>query len=288
MGLSTHAARELAPPPGRAGWLSDWVYRALSSSRDLPGAVFPQFTRRPWVSGPVRQSRDLLVDLAPLGVNRVNASSIHSSKAGPPLKKLKVVTHLRKQVLSWSALIAVVMASSNFGFSQERRRPVRKPDVPFVASVDEVVETMLRTAEVTDKDTVYDLGCGDGRIVIAAASKYGARGVGVDINPVRIRESRRNARKAGVSRKVTFIEQDLFKADLSQATVVVIYLDPEVNLRLRPKLLRELKPGARVVSNSFDMGDWKPDKVVKLTVAGSECIIYYWAIASRGKSSADK
>jgi len=180
------------------------------------------------------------------------------------------------------------MASSNFGFSQERRRPVRKPDVPFVASVDEVVETMLRTAEVTDKDTVYDLGCGDGRIVIAAASKYGARGVGVDINPVRIRESRRNARKAGVSRKVTFIEQDLFKADLSQATVVVIYLDPEVNLRLRPKLLRELKPGARVVSNSFDMGDWKPDKVVKLTVAGSECIIYYWAIASRGKSSADK
>jgi len=198
------------------------------------------------------------------------------------------VTHLRKQVLSWSALIAVVMAPSNFGFSQERRRPVRKPDVPFVASVDEVVETMLRTAEVTDKDTVYDLGCGDGRIVIAAASKYGARGVGVDINPVRIRESRRNARKAGVSRKVTFIEQDLFKTDLTQATVVVIYLDPEVNLRLRPKLLRELKPGARVVSNSFDMGDWKPDKVVKLTVAGSECIIYYWAIASRGKSSADK
>ncbi len=197
------------------------------------------------------------------------------------------MTYLLKQVLSWSALIAVAIASSNFGFSQERRRPARKPDVPFTASVDEVVDAMLRTANVTDRDTVYDLGCGDGRIVIAAASKYGAHGFGVDINPVRIKESRRNARTAGVSQKVTFIEQDLFKTDLSQATVVMIYLDPGMNLRLRPKLLRELKPGARVVSNSFDMGDWKPDKVVKLTVAGSECVIYYWAIASRRKSSDD-
>jgi SAM-dependent methyltransferase len=195
--------------------------------------------------------------------------------------------YLRKQALSWSVLIAVVMASSNYGFPQERRRPVRKPDVPFVASVDEVVDTMLKTAEVTDKDTVYDLGCGDGRIVIAAASKYGARGVGVDINPLRIKESRRNARNAGVSKKVTFIGQDLLKTDLSQATVVVIYLDPKMNLRLRPKLLRELKPGTRVVSNSFDMGDWKPDKVVKLTVAGSECVIYFWAIASHRKSGND-
>jgi len=175
-------------------------------------------------------------------------------------------------------MIAIVMASLNYGVSQERRRPVRKPDVPFAPSVDEVVDMMLRTAQVTDKDTVYDLGCGDGRIVITAANKYGARGVGVDINPIRIKESRRNARKSGVSQKVTFIEQDLLKTDLSQATVVMIYLDPAMNLRLRPKLLRELKPGARVVSNSFDMGDWKPDKVVKLTVAGSVCTIYYWII----------
>jgi len=175
-------------------------------------------------------------------------------------------------------MIAMVTSSLNYGFSQERRPPVRKPDVPFAPSVDEVVDMMLRTAEVTDKDTVYDLGCGDGRIVISAASKYGARGVGVDINPIRIKESKRNARKSGVTQKVTFIEQDFFKTDLSQATVVVIYLDPGMNLRLRPKLLRELKPGARVVSNSFDMGDWKPDKVVKLTVAGSECFIYYWVI----------
>jgi SAM-dependent methyltransferase len=198
------------------------------------------------------------------------------------------VPNLRKQVLSWSTLFAIVMSSSNFAFSQTRQRPVRKPDAPFAASVDEVVDMMLKTADVTDKDTVYDLGCGDGRIVIAAASKYGARGVGVDINPIRVKESRRNAQKAGVSQKVTFIEQDLFKTDLSQATVVVIYLDPKVNLRLRPKLLRELKPGARVVSNSFDMGDWKPDKLVKLTVAGSDCFIYYWAIASRRKSGNDE
>ncbi|HKQ76984.1 MAG TPA: methyltransferase domain-containing protein [Blastocatellia bacterium] len=190
------------------------------------------------------------------------------------------MNHLLKQVLSLSVLIAAVMAFSDFCFPQERRRPVRKPDVPFAASVDDVVDAMLKTAEVTDKDVVYDLGCGDGRIVIAAASKYGARGVGVDINPVRIKESRRNSRNAGVSHKVTFIEQDFFKTDLSQATVVMIYLDPKVNLRLRPKLIRELKPGARIVSNSFDMGDWKPDKVVKLTVAGSECFIYYWRIPS--------
>jgi SAM-dependent methyltransferase len=190
------------------------------------------------------------------------------------------VTYHWKRVLSLSTLIAVVMASLNVGFSQERRRPARKPDVPFVASVDEVVDAMLKTAEVTDKDTVYDLGCGDGRVVIAAAVKYGARGVGIDINPVRIKESRRNARNAGVSEKVTFIAQDLLRTDLSRATVVALYLDPKMNLRLRPKLLRELKPGARVVSNSFDMGDWKPDKVVKLIVAGSECVIYFWTIAS--------
>jgi len=137
---------------------------------------------------------------------------------------------------------------------------------------------MLKTAGVTEKDVVYDLGCGDGRIVIAAAQKYGARGVGVDINPKLIHQSKRNARRAGVSRKVSFIRQDFFKTDIRSASVVAVYLDPKVNLRLRPKLLRELKPGSRVVSNSFDMGDWRPDKVFKLTVAGSECTIYYWVI----------
>ena len=147
-----------------------------------------------------------------------------------------------------------------------------------MASVDEVIDAMLKVAQVSEKDTVYDLGCGDGQIVIAAARDYGARGIGIDINPKRTKNGRVNARKAGVNEKVTFITQDFFKTDLSSATVIMLYLDPKVNLRLRPKLLRELKPGVRVVSNSFDMGDWKPDQVVKLVVAGSECTVYCWVI----------
>lgn len=170
---------------------------------------------------------------------------------------------------------AGLLSTGKVGGQPQRPRP---PDVPFVATVDEVADAMLKMAGVTAQDVVYDLGCGDGRIVIAAAQQYGARGVGVDINPQRIRESRRNAQQAGVSGRVRFVAQDLFKTDLRAATVVALYLDPQVNLRLRPKLRRELKPGARVVSNSFDMGDWKPDKVVKLMVAGSECTIYYWVI----------
>jgi ribosomal protein L11 methylase PrmA len=124
---------------------------------------------------------------------------------------------------------------------------------------------------------VYDLGSGDGRLVITAAKKYGARGVGVEIDPQLVRLSRENARKAGVSERVRFVSQDLFKTDLGPATVVTLYLRPEVNLRLRPKLLRELRPGARVVSNTFDMGDWKPDVA---RAVGLETI-YYWAIPPR-------
>lgn len=185
---------------------------------------------------------------------------------------------MEKRCWSGFAVFTAIVAFATLGFAQKEAQPLRKPDVPFVISVDDVVDTMLKTANVTDKDIVYDLGCGDGRIVIAAAQKYGARGVGIDINPKRIRESRRNAQRAGVSDKVRFATQDFFKSDIRPATVVAIYLDPEVNLRLRPKLLRELKPGTRVVSNSFDMGDWKPDKVVKLMVAGSECTVFYWVI----------
>jgi precorrin-6B methylase 2 len=173
---------------------------------------------------------------------------------------------------------AGLLSAGNVG--GEPQRP-RQPDVPFVVTVDEVIDAMLKTAGVKAQDVVYDLGCGDGRIVITAAQRYGARGVGVDINPQRIRESRRNARRAGVNNEVSFIAQDLFKTDLRPATVVAIYLDPQVNLRLRPKLWRELRPGTRVVSNSFDMGDWQPDKTVKLMVAGSECTIYYWVIPAR-------
>jgi ubiquinone/menaquinone biosynthesis C-methylase UbiE len=158
-----------------------------------------------------------------------------------------------------------------------RQAQKKRLDAPFVPSMVEIAEGMLKLAKVTKDDVVYDLGCGDGRIVIMAAKKFGARGVGVDIDRERIRESNRNARKAGVAGRVRFIRQDLFETNISKATVVTLYLKPEVNLRLRPKLLRELKPGTRVVSNSFDMGDWVPDKIE--AVLGNS--IYFWIIPQK-------
>lgn len=155
--------------------------------------------------------------------------------------------------------------------------PQRKiaTDVPFVPTLPEIVEEMLRLAKVGPNDVVYDLGCGDGRLVITAVKRFGARrGVGIDIDPERIKESRENARALGVTNRVKFIQQDLFKTNIKEATVVTLYLLPEVNLRLRPKLLAELKPGTRVVSNSFDMGDWKYEKVAFV----GEQPIYFWTI----------
>jgi SAM-dependent methyltransferase len=133
-------------------------------------------------------------------------------------------------------------------------------DVPYVPTTTEAVKAMLKLADVRKSDVVYDLGCGDGRIVIAGAKEYGAHGVGIDINPERIQEAEENARKAGVAKLVRFEENDLFDADIHEATVVTLFLLNSVNLKLRPKLLRELKPGTRIVSNTFNMGDWKPDK----------------------------
>ncbi|OGP61158.1 MAG: hypothetical protein A2162_07025 [Deltaproteobacteria bacterium RBG_13_52_11b] len=137
-----------------------------------------------------------------------------------------------------------------------------KLDVPYEPSSKEVVGAMLEIARVGDTDVVYDLGCGDGRIVIAAAQKKGARGVGVDLDPERIKESLENARKANVADRVEFFQQDLFQTDIGKATVVMLYLWPEVNLKLRPKLLRELKPGTRVVSHSHDMESWEADQTM--------------------------
>jgi ribosomal protein L11 methylase PrmA len=138
-------------------------------------------------------------------------------------------------------------------------------DVPYVPSPPEVVDAMLKLANVTAGDIVYDLGCGDGRIVITAVQKFkAARGVGIDINPERIREAGENAKNAGVTDRVRFIEKSFFDAEIKDATVVTLYLLSDVNLRLRPKLLKELKAGTRIVSHSFDMGDWKPDKQVEL------------------------
>jgi len=139
--------------------------------------------------------------------------------------------------------------------------PPRKPDVFYVPTPQPVVDAMLKLAHVTDQDVVYDLGCGDGRIPITAAQKYGARGVGIDIDPKRIEEANENAKAAGVTGKVRFLMQDLFESDIHDATVVTLYLLPSLNEKLIPKLKKELKPGTRIVSHAFDMGrTWPPDE----------------------------
>ena len=150
-------------------------------------------------------------------------------------------------------------------------------NTPYVQTPDHVVDAMLKLAGVKKSDTVYDLGCGDGRIVIRAAKEYGARGVGIDISPERIQEARANARKAGVETLVKFELNDLFDADIHDASVVALYLLADANLRLRPKLLKDLKPGSRVVSHDFAMGDWKPEKTE--VIRGSR--IYLWTIPGR-------
>ena len=149
-------------------------------------------------------------------------------------------------------------------------------DVPYVPTPHAVVDKMLEVAQVGPNDVVYDLGCGDGRIVIAAAKK-GARGVGIDIDEQRIREARSNAAAAGVADRVQFRQEDLFKTDFREATVVTMYLLTSVNMRLRPRLLAELKPGTRIVSHAFDLGDWKPLETHKV---GSSTV-YYWVVPQR-------
>jgi SAM-dependent methyltransferase len=156
-----------------------------------------------------------------------------------------------------------------------RGRPSRKLDVWYVPTPHEIVQEMMDVAKVRAGDVVYDLGCGDGRMVIAAAKKYGTRGVGVDLDPARIREARANARREGVEHLVTFEVGDLFETDIKEATVVMLYLLPELNRRLKPRLFEQLRPGARVVSHDFDMGrDWPADEYIKLGGDG----IYLWVM----------
>jgi SAM-dependent methyltransferase len=161
-------------------------------------------------------------------------------------------------------------------FAMGQAAPKREPDVPYVPTRDAVVAGMLELAGVKKGDILYDLGCGDGRIVITAAQKFGTRGTGIDIDPARIKEAQENARKAGVTGLVKFMEQDLFDTKFSDATVITLYLLPALNLKLRPKLL-QLKPGTRIVSHSFDMGDWKPDKSIE--VDGEH--IFFWVVPAR-------
>jgi SAM-dependent methyltransferase len=156
-----------------------------------------------------------------------------------------------------------------------QQRPL---DVPYVPSRPEVVAAMLRMAKVTKNDLLYDLGCGDGRIVITAAELYGTRGVGIDIDPERILESKENAAKAKVEHLVKFQEQDIFQADFHEATVVSLYLLTSVNLRLRPNLLAQLRPGTRVVSHNYAMDTWKPDDSAIVMANETTHNVYLWIV----------
>ena len=155
----------------------------------------------------------------------------------------------------------------------------RSPDVIYVPTPPEVVEEMLRIAGVKPGDVLYDLGSGDGRIPIAAAKKFGIRAVGIDIDAERVWEAEQKAHGDGVEGLVQFRREDIFKADFHDATVVTLYLHPDVNLRLRPRLWAELKPGTRIVSHQFDMGDWVPEKVVELR--GRK--VYFWTVPARSR-----
>ena len=187
--------------------------------------------------------------------------------------------------IACTRLAAAVLSISIAAAQSSQSGP--KPDVPYVPTTVEAVQAMLKLADVKKSDIVYDLGCGDGRIVIAAAVTYGARGVGIDIDPDRIREANENAKKAHVENLVRFLEKDLFQADFHEATVVTLFLLPSVNLRLRPKLIQELKPGTRIVSNTFDMGDWKPDKEDTLDGTDEDAYLsrkfYLWHVPQTNK-----
>jgi SAM-dependent methyltransferase len=193
-----------------------------------------------------------------------------------------------RRACSRAAVLALLAASVGWaaampayagpGQAATQEAPKRSPDVIFVPTPQEVVDAMLDLAKVTAKDVIYDLGSGDGRIPVTAARKFGARGVGIDIDPQRIAEANANAEREGVTDKVKFLNQDLFTSNISEATVVTLYLLPSLNVKLMPKLRAELRPGTRIVSHSFDMmGQWPPEKEIE--VNGRK--VYYWTIPTQ-------
>ena len=172
-------------------------------------------------------------------------------------------------------LLVIAMAAGCAG------APTGSPGILFVATPEQVGIEMLKLAGVTNDDVVYDLGSGDGRLVIAAAREFGARGVGVELEPKLVQDSRESALKAGVADRVRFLWQDIFEADVAPATVVALYLSPELNLKLRPKFLRELRPGTRIVSHDFDMGDWRPVSTLRVKGPTREHTIHLWIVPAK-------
>ena len=179
---------------------------------------------------------------------------------------------MAKVTLRPFGVLAAVFLTVSLAVAQ-KAGPSREPDVPYIPTTETAVKAMLELAAVKSSDIVYDLGCGDGRIVIAAAKSYGARGVGIDIDSALIREAKQNARQAGVERRVEFREQDLFLANFREATVVTLFLLPAINKRLLPQL-EALKPGTRIVSNTFEIGGWKP--VREIVVKDDPADDYYF------------
>ncbi len=180
----------------------------------------------------------------------------------------------RRNVWLCGLWVIVILAGQLVAYGGER-----KPDVRYVPTPPEVVAEMLNRAHVGKDDILYDLGCGDGRIVLTALEKFGAKkGVGIDIDPERIKECNENARKTTVRERVAFLQQDLFDTDFSEATVVTLYLLPKLNIRLRPALFRQLRPGDRIVSHAFDMEEWQPDKTVEVPGSDGGGTVYYWML----------
>lgn len=180
----------------------------------------------------------------------------------------------------------VPLTSSNPSFAPQTRRirkkrPLRKPDVIFYSTPPETVNEMLRLARITEGDVLYDLGSGDGRIPIAAAKQYGIRAVGIEIDPKLITEAEENARRENVSSLVTFRNDDMFRTNMREATVVTLYLSEKLNVLLRPKLLSELRPGSRIVSHDFRMGDWKPEQTVRVPWGKLFRTVYVWTVPPR-------
>jgi SAM-dependent methyltransferase len=199
--------------------------------------------------------------------------------AAHALESLRMLNR-RLMLAAIAAIFAILIGPRLLLWAQRSAAPLKL--APYVTTPQDVVDRMLELAQVGPKDVVYDLGCGDGRLVITAAKTYGARGVGVDFDLDRVRESQENARKAGVESLVEFKQQDALTVDVSAATVVTLYLLSSSNLRLRPILTRTLAPGARIVSHQFDMGDWVPQTKETLTASdGAPHILYLWKTDGR-------